>query len=104
MKLRTLVLACLLAVGCPSQGSGGHTATVKWSAGGQYWTTVRYRIYRSGDGSVFKVYQSGLLQTPTSWTDTNVLPNHRYWYYVTAYDSSTGKESSKSPTVSVVIP
>jgi fibronectin type 3 domain-containing protein len=103
MKILPLIALVGYMWACNTSALPHHSAQVKWHAGQVYPTSVQYRIYRSTNGTSYTVAhitpQPGL-----AWTDTNVLPNHKYFYYVTAYDTLTKKESPKSNIASCTVP
>ena len=62
-----------------------------------------YRVYRSEqEGARGQLITPDLLPTP-AFTDSSVVPGHRYWYTVTALDRA-GNESAPSSFVAVDIP
>lgn len=66
--------------------------TLNWSSGGGL--VARYRIYRSLDSTTFLLRDS---TSQTTYTDTGLTPQTKYWYKVTALNS-VGVESDSSNT------
>ena len=75
-----------------------------WSAPGSSSVPVAgYNIYRAANGSTnYQLLNSGV-NTPTAYTDSNVVNGTSYTYYVTSVDAS-GNTSAPSNTFSVAIP
>jgi len=99
MRLVAIALYFALLFDC-NPGAGIHKANLKWIPVVSYVngqpvnSNLRYRVYKSTNGLVFNPAISNLVTA--AWSDNNVIPSATYWYKVTAYDSSTNKESDYS--------
>jgi hypothetical protein len=110
--IQRAVLAAFFAIAwsCQAPAVGTHYATVAWQPvktytnGQPIGSTVSYIVYKSSDGANFTVRAADIALTTNQFVDSSVLPNRKYWYYVTAYDSSVDKESAASNIAAVVIP
>ncbi len=87
------LLACL-----PAHGASPHYTVVSWQPGGSY-SGNQFRVYKSTDNVNFVLVAITNLPVLVI-QDNDVKPNQTYYYYVTAYDTASGKESQRSsPTV-----
>jgi hypothetical protein len=83
--------------------SGSHLVDLSWQAPGSSADPVAgYHIYRSTGGSAYQLLNSSL-NTPTTYTDNNVVSGQTYDYIVKSVDSS-GVESSASNEATATIP
>ncbi len=80
--------------GLKSTGKSGSTVNLSWMASTDNMGIGGYKIYRDG-----KAVNSRLV-TDTAYTDTGLIPDTSYTYYVKAVDAS-GNESVASETISV---
>jgi len=99
LSLLVLFGALLILEACPA-----HYAVFTWSPGASYPASVVYHVYRSQlPATGFVMVATEPLSTP-NYGDTSVVSGQTYYYRVTAYDTSSARESLPSPTVSTVIP
>jgi hypothetical protein len=83
------------------QADGNHVVDLSWNASTS--TNVSgYNVYRSTDGTTWKKLNSSLVAS-TVYSDSTVANNSTYYYAATAVDI-TGKESSKTQSITVVVP
>ncbi len=108
LKLIALWAGTLMLTACPPSSptpdaNTPKAITVHWFPGEVYPIAVQYRVYRSNNGSTYGSPRV-VLQPSLSLVDSNVLPNRTYWYYVTAYNAATLKESARSNVASCTVP
>lgn len=106
--MKRLVLTALLLMGmglwtaCPPQSTPLHVIVVTWTNTG-YAPTVHYEIYKSIDGTTFTLATTQPLSV-TTWVDASGVIGHTYWYYMVAYDPTTGLTSPPTVTKNQVVP
>jgi hypothetical protein len=81
--------------------ASGHTASLSWSASSS--TVVGYNIYRSVTQGGLYTKLNGILQTQTTFVDTNLISGKTYYWVVTSVDAS-GNESGYSNEVAAIVP
>lgn len=87
----TIMVLVIMGMGftCSSPANPNHYVKMQWVAGSE----TPYQIHRSIDGINFSVIAT---TSNVTFTDTNVVPNHRYWYFVS---NSVGKSNTVSATI-----
>jgi hypothetical protein len=83
------------------QKAAEHVVDLRWESSTST-EIAGYNVYRSPNGSKWSRINAELVG-PTSYDDSTVANDSTYYYAVTAVGSD-GKESSKTPSVKVVIP
>jgi hypothetical protein len=83
------------------QAAENHVVDLNWKASPSS-NITGYNLYRSPDSSTWKKISVGLIAS-TLYSDSTVANGSTYYYAATAVNIS-GKESSKSAAIKVVIP
>jgi Putative Ig domain len=83
------------------QGSAKNVVNLSWKAATST-DTAGYNVYRSPNGSTWTKLNASLIAS-TLYSDSTVSADSTYWYSATTVNTS-GKESSKTPSVKAVIP
>ncbi len=90
-----------VSYGVVIQAAANHVVELSWSASTST-NVVGYNIYRSPDGATWKKVNASLIAS-TLYSDATVANSTTYYYAATAVDT-TGRESSKTAAVKVVVP
>jgi fibronectin type 3 domain-containing protein len=83
------------------QAGAEHVVDLSWDASTSK-DIAGYNVYRGPNGTTWQKINAGLVAA-TLYDDSTVANGNTYYYAVTAVNIS-GKESSKTPSVKVVIP
>ncbi|MFH1657341.1 MAG: fibronectin type III domain-containing protein, partial [bacterium] len=101
--------------GTPSVTAGDGQVVLSWTASTDNVTVVGYEVYRStseggtytnisGDSESTGSFNSAVLVTTNSYTDTNITNGSTYYYKVSAYDNSGNASANTSDASAAASP